>query len=233
MRRLFGMAPKEKEAPPPPPSIQEASAKMEGRTDSVKQKLEAIDKDLLKYKAEWKRNPKNSMAKTRCMNLMKQKKMYEGQINMMDSQMFNMNQVQFAAEQMESTIATVQAMKETSRVMKQQFKSPEMDLDAIMDMQDDISELLEESQEINDVLGQDYGIGDQLDEDELLQELDMLEGEMADEMMMDSNGPSYLSGPISDPGPPLDQPTGLDIYGLPTAPTSTGPSGNRPIGQYS
>merc|ERR1711998_87099 len=99
-------------------------------------------------------------AKTRCMNLLKQKKMYEAQVNTMDSQMFNMDQVQFAHEQMENTIATVQAMKETSRVMKEQFKAPEMDLDMIMDMQDDIAELLEESEEINEVLGQDYGIGE-------------------------------------------------------------------------
>merc|ERR1712070_994426 len=152
--------------------------------------------DLLKYKAEWKRNPRNTMAKTRCMNLLKQKKMYEQQVNTMDNQMFNMGQVSFAQQSMQNTIATVQAMKETSRVMKEQFKAPEMDLDMIMDMQDDIAELLEESEEINEVLGQDYGIGDQIDEDDLLNELDMLEGDMEADNMMQGNMPSYLSEPV-------------------------------------
>lgn len=197
------------------------------------QKLEAIDRDLLKYKAEWKRNPRNTMAKTRCMNLLKQKKMYESQINMMDSQLFNMDQVQFSHENMQNTIATVQAMKETSRVMKEQFKAPEMDIDMIMEMQDDIAELMEESQEINEVLGQDYGIGDDLDEDDLMNELDMLEGEMADESMLHEQVggvPSYMSGPVAvDPGPPMDARVGVDAYGLPTAPT--GPMPAQPMAQ--
>ena len=51
---------------------------------------------------------------------------------------------------------------------QEKFKAPEMDIDAILDMQDDMAEILEESNEINEVLGQDYGIGEQMDEDELL-----------------------------------------------------------------
>jgi len=222
------MAPKDKEPPPPPPSLQEASTKLGGRTGAIHQKIEQIDKDLLKYRQEYKRNPKNSMAKSRCMHLLKQKKMYESQIMQMESQLFNMDQVQFAQENMENTIATVQAMKATSEVMKEQFKAPEMDMDMIMDMQDDMAELLEESQEINELLGQDYGVGDQLDEDELMNELDMLDDGGMDESMLHDSAPSYLNAPV-DPGPPLDQPTGLDQWGLPAAPT--GPAPAQPIPQ--
>merc|ERR1719331_1623127 len=99
------------------------------------------------WRKEMKRNPKSSQAKTRCMTLLKQKKMYESQLNMMDNQAFNMDQIQFAQETVESTIVTVQAMKQTGAALKEQFKAPEMDLDAIMDIQDDLTELMEESQE--------------------------------------------------------------------------------------
>lgn len=223
MRRLFGMAPKDKEPPPPPPSLTEANTKLQARSAGVQQKLEQIDRDLLKYKAEWKKNPRNTMAKTRLTNLLKQKKTYESQLMMMDNQSFNMDQVQFAHEQMENTATTVAAMKEMRNVMQEKFKAPEMDIDAIFDMQDDMAELLDESNEINEVLGQDYGIGDAIDEDELLSELDMLEGEMAMESGDSSQVPSYLAGPV-DPGPPLDQPVGLDAYGLPAAPTGHVPA---------
>merc|ERR1711998_645057 len=176
MRRLFGMAPKDKEPPPPPPSLAEANHKLQGRSGGIQQKLEQIDRDLLKYKAEWKKNPRNTMAKTRCMNLLKQKKAYESQLMMMDNQSFNMDQIQFAHENVENTITMVSAMKEASGVLKEKMQMP--------DMQDDMAELLEESNEINEVLGQDYGIGDAIDEDDLLNELDMLEGEMGDDLGM-------------------------------------------------
>merc|ERR1712100_483018 len=215
MRRLFGMAPKEEAPAPPPPSLQEANSKLQGRSGAVHQKLEKIDRDLLKYKAEWKKNPRNNMAKTRCMNLLKQKKAYEQQVMMMDNQSFNMDQIQFAHENADNTITMVNAMKEAGNVLKEKFQAPEMDIDAILDMQDDMAEILEESNEINEVMGQDYGIGDGMDEDDLLNELDMLGDEMPGEdasYLNDIQGPAVPTGPIGN------RPEGLDEFGLPIAP---------------
>jgi len=135
MRRLFGMAPKETAPPPPGPSLEEANTKLQGRSQAIHAKIEQIDRDLLKYKAEWKKNPRNNMAKQRCVNLLKQKKQYESQVIQMDNQAFNMDQIQIATEQAESTIAMVGATKEAMGHLKQQFEAPEMDLDAILDMQ--------------------------------------------------------------------------------------------------
>jgi len=154
------------------------------------------------------------------MNLLKQKKAYENQLMMMDNQSFNMDQMQFAHENIENTITMVAATKAASAVMKEKFKLPEMDIDAILDMQDDMAELLEESNEINEVLGQDYGIGDELDEDDLMAELDMLGDDMGDELMDANATPDYLSGPVADPGPPMGMPgQELDPFGLPVAPS--------------
>lgn len=170
---------------------------------------------------------------------------YEQQLMTMDNQSFNMDQVQFNMENLENTTAMVQAMKEASSVMQEKFKAPEMDIDTILDMQDDMAELLEESNEINEVLGQDYGIGEAIDEDDLMAELDMLGGDM-DMGAMDSVGgmPAVIKqslcpmhtlrrdhGPLQapvyypeDPGPPIEAaPTGLNEFGLPDAPTGVQP----------
>merc|ERR1711934_780730 len=139
---------KKKEPAPPPPSLAEANSRLQGRSGGIQQKLQQIDADILKYKAEWKKNPRNNMAKTRCMNLLKQKKTYEQQVMMMDNQSFNMDQIQFAHENADNTITMVAAMKEAGSVLQEKFKAPEMDIDAILDMQDDMAEILEESNEI-------------------------------------------------------------------------------------
>lgn len=223
------MSKQPKEPPPPPPSIEEANSRLRGKAGQVQQRLDQIDKDLLKYKNEMKKNPRNNMAKQRCLNLLKQKKTFENQLMMMDNQSFNMDQIEFAHANVQNTITTVAAMKEAGTVLQAQMQLPEMDIDAILDMQDDMSELLADTQEINEVLGQDYGIGEPMDDDELFAELDALEGDMASDMSMNTGGsavPSYLSEPV-DPGPPLDQPVGLDAYGLPAAP-SGGPMPSAP-----
>jgi len=75
----------------------------------------------------------------------------------------------------------VSAMKEAGNVLKEKFAAPEMDIDAILDMQDDMAEILEESNEINEVMGQDYGVGEGMEDDDLMAELDMLGDEMMNE----------------------------------------------------
>jgi len=220
------MKPKDAPPPPPPPSLAEANARLQGRGGGVREKLSQIDADLVKWKAEFKRNPRNGMAKSRCMNLLKQKKMYENQLIQMDNQSFNMDQMQFHQESVQNTIAMVQAQKQTVSAMKEQFKAPEMDIDQIMEMQDDMTDLMEESHEIQELLGQSYEIGEALDEDDLMAELDMIGEEPLDAGAMGE--PSYLQPIAQDPGPPL--PEGQDQYGLPAVSAPPVPAAAQPMG---
>lgn len=98
-----------------------------------------------------------------------------------------MDQTAFATENVSTTIETVAAMKSAASELKVQMKA--MDIDAIEDLQEDISDMLLDVDGIQDVMGQSYAMEDDLDEDELMAELDELE----DELDMESQQvPDYL-----------------------------------------
>lgn len=59
--------------------------------------------------------------------MLQQKKMYEGQRDMMMQQSFNMEQAQFTTENLKNTITTVEAMKLGAKEMKQQYKKINID----------------------------------------------------------------------------------------------------------
>jgi charged multivesicular body protein 5 len=113
--------------------------------------------------------------------------MYEKQRDQMMKQQFNVDQTAFATENVSTTIETVAAMKSAASELKVQMK--EVDIDAVEELQEDISDMLLDVDEIQDVMGQSYAMEDDLDEDELMAELDELE----DELDMESQQmPDYL-----------------------------------------
>ncbi|MFQ6660107.1 hypothetical protein Gotur_028725 [Gossypium turneri] len=97
MKRVFGVK-KDKE---PPPSIQDASDRINKRGDNVEEKLKKLDAELSRYKEQIKKTrpgPAQEAIKARAMRVLKQKRMYEGQRDMLYSQTFNLDQVAFASE---------------------------------------------------------------------------------------------------------------------------------------
>ncbi|KAI7734720.1 hypothetical protein M8C21_015427, partial [Ambrosia artemisiifolia] len=97
MRRVFG-AKKDKE---PPPSINDASERINKRGESVDEKIKRLDVELARYKEQIKKTrpgPAQEAVKARAMRVLKQKRMYEGQRDMLYNQTFNLDQVAFASE---------------------------------------------------------------------------------------------------------------------------------------
>ncbi|XWS65380.1 hypothetical protein CRYUN_Cryun05aG0107800 [Craigia yunnanensis] len=97
MKRVFGIK-KDKE---PPPSIEDASDRINKRGDSVDEKLKKLDSELSRYKEQIKKTrpgPAQEAIKARAMRVLKQKRMYEGQRDMLYNQTFNLDQVAFASE---------------------------------------------------------------------------------------------------------------------------------------
>lgn len=101
--------------------------------------------------------------------------------------------------------AQVQAMKAAAKDLKKQFKSPELNVDAIDKLSDEMADLMGVSADIQESLGRNYAIPDNIDEDELLGELDALELDMAAE---------------KDAAPPDAVPSYLLDTELPSAPTA-------------
>ena len=167
---------------------------LEKRGEGVDEKIKKLDAELAKHREIIKKarpGPAQEAAKRRALQVLKQKRLYEGQRESLYNQQFNVEQVSFAAQSAKDTVVQVQAMKAASKELKTQFKSKEFNIDAIDALNDEMAELMDYSAEIQETMGRNYNIPDDIDEEELLGELDALEADMALEEAGEEV-PSYL-----------------------------------------
>ncbi|XP_057550795.1 vacuolar protein sorting-associated protein 60.2-like [Amaranthus tricolor] len=230
MHRIFGV----KKQKDPPPSVQDASDRINKRGDTVDDKIKKLDAELARYKEQIKKTrpgPAQEAVKARAMRVLKQKRMYEGQRDMLYNQTFNLDQVSFAAEGIKDAQQTMSALKAANQDLKGMMKT--VKIQEIDNLQDEMMDLMDMSNEIQETLGRSYNVPDDIDEDDLMGELDALELDMESE----SQGvPSYLqSEPDVEeelnlppaPSGPTGVPTGKtnvqaeDELGLPAVPRAS------------
>ncbi|KAK9845964.1 hypothetical protein WJX81_007037 [Elliptochloris bilobata] len=228
MRRIFGT----KKEKPPPPTIDEASGRLTTRGDTLDEKVRKLDEQLMKHRDVIKKTrpgPAQDAAKRRALNVLKQKRLYEGQREQLYNQQFNMDQTAFTLESIKDSVQTVQAMKAANVELKQAFKKGELNIDSIEKLQDEMADMHDMHSELQEVMGQSFGVPEDIDEDELMGELDALEDELAMEAERPAGAgavPAYLQEPDL-PEPPtaqLERPQGAqhsaqhDEFGLPSVP---------------
>ncbi|PRQ56089.1 putative Snf7 family protein [Rosa chinensis] len=235
MKRVFG-AKKDKE---PPPSVGDASDRINKRGDTVDEKIKKLDVELNRYKEQIKKTrpgPAQEAVKSRAMRVLKQKRMYEGQRDMLYNQTFNLDQVAFASEGIKDAQQTeMTALKSANKELKGMMKT--VKIQDIDNLQDEMMDLMDVSNEIQETLGRSYSVPDDIDEEELMGELDALEADMG--METESDGvPSYLqpdqesdlhgelnlpSAPIGHAAAPAGRSNGQaeDELGLPAVPRAT------------
>ncbi|KAL8170491.1 hypothetical protein V2J09_022295 [Rumex salicifolius] len=205
MQRIFGV----KKQKDPPPSIGDATDRISKRGENVDEKIKRLDGELARYKEQIKKTrpgPAQEAVKARAMRVLKQKRMYEGQRDMLYNQTFNLDQVSFAAEGIKDAQETMSALKAANKDLKGMMKT--VKINEIDNLQDEMMDLMDMSSEIQETLGRSYNVPDDIDEDELMGELDGLEFDMESE----SQGvPSYLQ-------PDKDSDLESEIS-LPSAPT--------------
>jgi len=232
MRRVFG-AKKDQE---PPPSVQDAAEKINKRGDTVDEKVKKLDIELARYKEQIKKTrpgPAQEAIKARAMRILKQKRMYEGQREMIYNQTFNLDQVSFATEGIKDAQNTMAAMKSANKELKGSLKT--MKIEDIDNMQDEMMDLMDISTEIQDSLGRSYSVPDDIDEEDLMGELDALEADMGSETQTDGV-PAYLqpdkesdldselslpSAPSGHATVPQANPQITDEFGLPNIPKAS------------
>ncbi|WJX20097.1 hypothetical protein P8452_09693 [Trifolium repens] len=205
MKRVFGVK-KNKE---PPPSIEDANDRITKRGDTVDEKIKKLDVELNRYKEQIKKTrpgPAQEAVKSRAMRVLKQKRMYEGQRDMLYNQTYNLDQVQFAAEGIKDAQQTMSALKSANKELKGMMKT--VKIQDIDNLQDEMMDLMDVSNEIQETLGRSYSVPDDIDEEELMGELDALEADMEIEP---EGVPSYLQ---PDKEPDFDA-----ELNLPSAPT--------------
>ncbi|KAL6125493.1 hypothetical protein ACLB2K_073550 [Fragaria x ananassa] len=234
MKRVFG-AKKDKE---PPPSIGDASDRINKRGDTVDEKIKKLDVELNRYKEQIKKTrpgPAQEAVKARAMRVLKQKRMYEGQRDMLYNQTFNLDEVAFASEGIKDAQQTMTALKSANKELKGMMKT--VKIQDIDNLQDEMMDLMDVSNEIQETLGRSYSVPDDIDEEELMDELDALEADMGMEIKSDGV-PSYLepdqesdidgelnlpSAPIGHAAVPAGRTNGQaeDELGLPAVPRAT------------
>ncbi|XP_047100399.1 charged multivesicular body protein 5 [Schistocerca piceifrons] len=221
MNRLFGKGkPKE-----PPPNLTDCIAGVDSRAESVEKKIARLDQELVKYKDQMKKmreGPAKNSVKQKALRVLKQKKMYEQQVDNLRQQAFNMEQANYATQTLKDTHATVAAMKAGAKQMQKEFKK--LNIDEIEDVQDDMADLLDQAEEVQEALGRSYGMPE-IDDDELAAELDAL----GDEIALDDDT-SYLDDAVKAPTAPDKEPGAdslrnkdgvpVDEFGLPQIPAS-------------
>ncbi|XP_033213464.1 charged multivesicular body protein 5 [Belonocnema kinseyi] len=221
MNRLFGRAkPKE-----PPPSITDCIAGVDSRADSAEKKIAKLDLELKKYKdqmVKMREGPAKNAVKAKALRVLKQRKMYESQVDNLRQQAFNMEQTNYATQTLKDTQATVVAMKDGVKQMQKEFKN--INIDQIEDMHDDLADMLEEANEVQEAMGRSYGTPE-IDDDELEAELAAL----GDDLALDEDT-SYLDDAIKAPSAPDKEPGAasvrnkdgvlVDEFGLPQIPAS-------------
>lgn len=208
MNRVFG---KKKASKPtaPAPSLTDASTGMSGRMQAMDVKIAELDKELVGYKNKLKtcRNPntKKNLQK-RAMEVLKRKRMYEGQRDQLANQQFNIDQASFGIESAKATVSTVAALKEANTELKKTVRQ-DLIIDDIDDIADDMAELMYDFEEMNEVLGRSFATPEYIDEGELEAELDMLDDELENDIIEEDATPSYLQ-PSALPSIPTTAPGG-------------------------
>jgi len=171
MNRLFGTA----KPAAPKPTLQDATASMDKRGESLDQKIMKLDKELARYTEQMKKmkpGPAKQAVQKRALTILKQKKMYESQKEKTMAQQFNVEQIMFAQEGLKETASTVTAMKGANKELKKQFK--QININEVDDLQDNMADLLEQAEEVQNALSRSYNTDD-VDEADLEAELAAME----------------------------------------------------------
>merc|ERR1719413_265822 len=217
MDRIFG---KKKKPGPPAPGLSETSAGLGGRVDEMDKKIAGLEQELRVYKEKIKkaRTPAaKQMVQKRAMEVLKRKKMYESQRDMVAGQQFNIDQASFGIESAKANVQTIAAMKGANQELKKTLKK-DLNIDDVEDLADDMAEMMEDFNEINEALAQNFSTPEDIDEADLDAELEMLEDEMFEEEALGEDAtPSYLQTSQMPDTPTTELPAASNV-GLPAVP---------------
>lgn len=100
-------------------------------------KIKKLDAELARYKDQMSKlrdGPAKNSIKQKAMQILKQKKMYENQRDMLMQQSFNLEQTNFATQSLKDTVTTVETMKVAAKSMKQQYKQINIDKIEVLNM---------------------------------------------------------------------------------------------------
>ncbi|ODQ53489.1 hypothetical protein SAICODRAFT_79782 [Saitoella complicata NRRL Y-17804] len=189
MNRIFGAS----RTKAPKPSITDAIQATDSRIDSIEVKIRKLDSELSVLRDRMSRlrdGPGKNSLKQKAIKVLRQKKLYESQLDTLQQQTFNMEQTALTTENLRNMMVSVDAMQTANKEMKRQYKS--FNIDKIERIHDEMADLLEQSNELQSIMGRSYDLQEDIDEDELDAELEALGDELGEEEVGVGGIPSYL-----------------------------------------
>ncbi|KAI7981512.1 Vacuolar protein sorting-associated protein 60.1 [Camellia lanceoleosa] len=138
------------------------------RGETVDEKIKKLDVELARYKEQIKKTrpgPAQEAVKARAMRVLKQKRMYEGQLDMLYNQTLNLNQVAFAAEGIKDAQQTI-SLKSANKELKGMMKT--VKIQDIDNLQGGMLDLMDVGSEIEEPLGRSNRVPDDIDEEHLM-----------------------------------------------------------------
>ncbi|KAI5298296.1 hypothetical protein KEM56_004166, partial [Ascosphaera pollenicola] len=132
MNRLFGSR-----NAAPKPTLDGAISNTDKRIASIDVKLAALTTELQTYQsrlAKMRDGPGKSALKQKALKVLQRKKQYEAQRDQLQQQAWNMEQAGMMTDNLKNVMTTVDAMKTTTKTLKQQYGK--VDIDQIERMQD-------------------------------------------------------------------------------------------------
>lgn len=185
-KRLFG----ENKGGPSAPSGSKPSAanqtinaiqnlsEREEQLEKRKSLLEKRVNEELEKAKEFTRQKKKSQA----LLALKKKKMYEQQLEQLDTLILRVNEQKMMLENQRTTADVVSSMHQAATASKNTMK--EMKIENVDQIMDEIQEQNDQMRMISDAISQPTGLAAELDEDELLGELEDLEAEELDKQLL-------------------------------------------------
>lgn len=192
----------------PPKSLDEVGTTMDARIDTLDARIAKLDTELRKHRDAIKAmgargGPALEQAKKRAMNVLKQKKVLEGQRDKITANVMRIDETRYTTSALEDQVEMVQALKIAANTMKKQMKkTKELDPDHVEDIMEDLQDAQERLDDLNEAMGA-YDVPVDVDDSELMYEMDLLGEEVAKEALADETPAYALDIP--------DVPTGLGV----------------------
>ena len=192
MKRIFGGG----KSKAPPKTLEEVGSTLDQRIDQLDAKIAKLDAELRRHREAIKAlgsrgGPALEQAKKRAMNVLKQKRMLEGQRDKISENSMRIQDTRYTSSAMEDQAEMVQALKIAATTMKKQIKkTKELDVDHVAGIMDELQDTRDHFEELQEAMGA-YDVPVDVDDAELMYEMDMLGEEVAGEAMEDSQ-PAYM-----------------------------------------
>ncbi|EFR03849.1 charged multivesicular body protein 5 [Nannizzia gypsea CBS 118893] len=197
MNRLFGT-----KNTAPKPTLEGAISSVDARISSIDVKLAALNAELTAYQTKMSKmrdGPGKTAMRQKALKVLQQRKRYEGQRDQLSQQSWNMEQAGMMQDNLRNVMTTVDAMKTTTKSLKQQYGK--LDIDQIERMQDEMQDLMDMGNEIQDSISRAYDVPEDVDEADLDAELEALGEEAMFEQAMGGEEaiPSFMQDEVAPP----------------------------------